>query len=157
MTRGLLAGVHQGGQVGVEGEEDDSTPVMLQRKEFKLEPDPILSLGSRLGIDTVSKIVKLHSDNTAIAISGSSISIINTASQHQRFLVGHDKEVATFESIIEQNLVVSVDEGDPCELIFWRVVPVRLIYRCQINLKKVVSMTYSTFSVEDRYPNLTYS
>jgi hypothetical protein len=125
--------------------------VKLVSKPFELEPTPIMSLFNRQGVDTKTGKIAFSNESAGICISNQTIISINTINGHQRFLIGHNKPVACFTCVPEENLLVSVDSGDSAEVIVWRVVPVRVLCRFTIEMKNVTNIDSCKFSIEDTY------
>jgi hypothetical protein len=124
--------------------------VGLAFKPFELEPSPIMSLYNRQGINTSTGEIGFSTDSNAIVLSGKTLLSVNTSNGHQRFLIGHDQNVAAFAVVPGENLLVSADEGETPEIIVWRIVPVRILVRFKANLKSVHSMDACKFTKDEK-------
>lgn len=125
--------------------------VKMVSKPFELEPSPIMSLFNRQGVDTKTGKIAFSNESAGICISNQTVISINTINGHQRFLIGHNKPVACFTCVPEENLLVSVDLGESAEVIVWRVVPVRILCRFSVDMKNVTNIDSCKFAVEETY------
>lgn len=135
---------------GVRFGGDSSTKVLAKRKPFTLQPDPILSLTNRQGVDCREENILMYSNQTAACISGTAIVLVNCQDSTQRFLLGHEHDIARIASLETDNLLVSVEKGSKADLIFWRVIPARLLCRYRTDYSEVLSLDICKFSVEDQ-------
>lgn len=122
----------------------------LSKKPFELEPSPIMSLYNRQGVCTKTGDICYSTDNTGILISNKNIICVNTSNGHQRFLIGHDSKVGCFAVIQHDNLLVSADEGDPAEVIVWRIIPARALARFKVEMRLVRNMDCCKFQREGK-------
>lgn len=117
----------------------------LAFKPFKLEPTPIMSLHNRQGANTETGQVAFSTDSTAIALSDKNIVCLNVVNNYQRFLIGHDCKVSCLAVVPDDNLLVSIDEGETPEVIVWRIVPARVLCRFKLDMTRVHSVACCKF------------
>lgn len=123
--------------------------VKIGQKLFELEPTPIMSLYNRQGVDTVNGEIAFSTDSTGVVISNKNLICTNIVNNYQRFLIGHDRTVACFSVVHNDNLLISADTGDPCEVIIWRIVPARIVCRFKIDMKLVHAVDVCKFTRDD--------
>jgi hypothetical protein len=124
--------------------------VKLGYKPFELEPSPIMSLYNRQGINTETGQISFSTDSTAIVISNKNLVCLSIMNGYQRFLIGHESQVSCFSIVPEENLIVSVDQGEQPEAIVWRIMPAMAVCRFKLEMKSASVADCCKFTKEGK-------